>query len=49
MIINNKEEYEVKEVQKYREEGRNTWYIGKIMEINTINRLQKWDCLMQKR
>jgi len=31
------------------EEGHNTWYIRKVMEMNMINRLQKWGCLMQKR
>jgi len=31
------------------EEEHNTWYIGKIMGINTINELQKQDCLMQKK
>ena len=27
----------------------NTWYIGRAMEMNMINRLQKQCCLMQKR
>ena len=31
------------------EEWHNTWYIRKVMEMNMINRLQKWGCLMQKR
>ena len=31
------------------EERCNIWYIGKVMEMNMINRLQKWGCLMQKR
>ena len=29
-----------------KEEGHNIQYTGRAMEINTINRLQKWDCLM---
>ena len=31
------------------EEERNTWFTGKDMEMNTINRQQKWGCLMQKK
>jgi len=31
------------------EEGCNIWCIRKVMEMNTINGLQKQGCLMQKR
>ena len=31
------------------EERYNIWYIGKVMEMNMINRLQKWGYLMQKK
>ena len=38
-------------LKKYRsieneEEGHNIWCTERGMEINTINRLQKWDYLM---
>ena len=31
------------------EERHNTWYIGKVMGMNIINRSQKWGCLIQKK
>ena len=31
------------------EEGYNIWYTGRGTETNTINRLQKQGCFMQKR
>ena len=50
-IINEKRNTKLK---KYRSIGNmkeecNTWYIGKIMEINMINGSQKQGFLMQKR
>ena len=38
-------------LKKYRsieneEQEHSTWCTERAMEINTINRLQKWDCLM---
>ena len=38
-------------LKKYRsignkEEGHNIWCIGRAIEMNMINGLQKWGCLM---
>jgi len=32
-----------------KEERHNTWYTGRVMEMNTINGSQKWGYLIQKR
>jgi len=51
MIINEKKEYEVKEVRKHRKQGKGTQYLmhWKATEMNMTNGLQKRGCHMQER
>ena len=36
------------ESTKRRNRELNTWFIGKDIGMNTINKQQKWGCLIQK-
>jgi len=51
IIINKEEEYEVKEVQKHRKQGRkhSIWCIGRVMGISMTNGSHNQGYLMQKR